>query len=368
MRAWSIALVALLAAGSASGADSIGYRKAYFGATKPGSWAKYTMHVEGQADIGLRNTRLADAGGAQQLEARVEVMLQGKLTPSYTEYMLQPGYSLENDALGFGRAAVAVTTRQEKTYPRPMDAEMLAAMKKSMPDYAASARLVGTENIGGKLCDRYTYTNRYPGNPPQIETGELCLDASVPFGLVRQKAVTKEESGKIVSRFDVLLVDSGVGPARTAASGGAQKPPVAAAPAGPSAQTPPRAAPAAPAAAAGPIALADAYKKGFVKLAITVDDASNGRNVRIVFKNKRDTPLTLTIPAGAITLDVDSPLNKLQLESPAAKKIDIAAGAASSPVDMLQGGQRRVVKGAFEVSVYEGTPIFSGSVTVDTVK
>ena len=165
----------------------------------------------------------------------------------------------------------------------------------------------------------------------------------------------------------MLLVDSGVGPVRTGAPGGAQKPPVAAASPAPSAPAP-RAAPAVPAATAGPIALADAYKKGFVKLAVTVDDSGNGRNVRVVFKNKRDTPLTLTIPAGAITLDVDSPLNKLRLESPAAKKIDIAAGAASSPVDMLQGGQRRVVKGAFEVSVYEGTPIFSGSVTVDTVK
>jgi hypothetical protein len=215
MRAWSIALIALLAAGAASGADSTGYRKAYFGATKVGAWAQYTMLVDGQTNIGSRATRLADAYGQQQLEVRVKVMMQGKLTPSFTVYALQEGYSLENDALGFGKAVVAATTRQEKTDPRSMDSEMLAIMRKTMPDYAASARFVGTEKIGGKLCDRYTYTNRYPGNPAaQIETGELCLDATVPFGLVHQKAVTRDESGKFVSRFDMRLVESGVGQVR----------------------------------------------------------------------------------------------------------------------------------------------------------
>jgi hypothetical protein len=355
-----IILAAMIVAGSALAADPVGYRKPYFGATKPGSWAQYTMHVDGQPDIGTRTTRLADADGLQQLEVRANVTVQGRLMPSFTVYTLQRGFSLENDALGFGKAVAAASMRQAKGRPRPMDAETLSAMRKTMPDYAASAHFVGTENIGGKLCDRYSYTNRYPGNPPQIETGELCLDASVPFGLVHQKAVTKEESGKVVSRFDMLLVDSGTGAVRAAGSA-----PKSAPTATPTAPPAPRAAPAAP---AGPITLADAYKKGFVKLAITVADSGNGRNVRVVFKNKREQALTLAIPAGAITLDVDTPLDKLRLEAPAAQTLTIAAGASSAPIEMLQGGQRRVVKGSFEVSVYEGTPIFSGSVTVDTVK
>jgi hypothetical protein len=360
----SFVLVALLAVGSALAADSTGYRKAYFGATKPGAWAQYTMRVEGQPDLRTRSTRLADANREQHLEARIDLKVQGKAEASFTEYTLQKGYSLENDALGFGKALVAVSTRREKTHPLPMDNETIAAMKKAMPDYAASARFTGTETIGGRQCDRYTYTNRYAGKPPQIETGELCLDPSVPFGLVYQKAVTKEESGKLVSSFDMRLVDSGTDPVRTA---GATKKPSTAAPSAPAAPVA-RAAPAAPVMPAGPIAVGDAYKKGFVRLAVTVVDSTSGRNLRVVFRNKRDLPLKLAIPAGAITLDVDTPLDKLRLESPAAKTIEIAAGAASTPVEMLQGGQRRVTKGSFEVSVYEGTPIFSGNVTVDTVK
>ena len=33
-------------------AAAAGYQKAYFGATTPGSWAQYTMRVEGQPDMG----------------------------------------------------------------------------------------------------------------------------------------------------------------------------------------------------------------------------------------------------------------------------------------------------------------------------
>ena len=50
-----------------------------------------------------------------------------------------------------------------------------------------------------------------PGSPVQVETGEIWLNETVPFGLVKQKAVTKEESGKLVSQFEMLLVDSGAG-------------------------------------------------------------------------------------------------------------------------------------------------------------
>src|SRR5262249_44896181 len=96
----SFVLAALLAAGSALAADSIGYRKAYFGATKPGAWAQYTMRVEGQPELRMRSTRLADANGEQHLEARLDVKVQGKAEASFTEYTLQKGYSLENDALG----------------------------------------------------------------------------------------------------------------------------------------------------------------------------------------------------------------------------------------------------------------------------
>jgi hypothetical protein len=343
----ALAIIAWMAvAGVAFGADPAGYKKAYFAATKPGSWAQYTMRVEGQADMGYVNTRLADEAGQQRVEIRVEYMLQGKLTPAYTDYVLKAGYSLEKDALGFGKALVAMSSRQPGAPAYVMPPDALDSARKTMPDYATSAVFVATENIGGKVSDRYRYTQKHPGNPAQIETGEIWLSETVPFGLVKQKATTKEESGKLISQFDMLLIDSGA--------------------------TSPTVATAAPAAnksavLAGPITLADAFRRGQVELAVTVASA-DGRNLRVTFKNKGDAPLSLTIPAGATTLDVGTPIDKLRLDAAAAKTLTIAPGATSPALDLQQTATRRAVKGSFVISVYENTPLYSGSVTVDTVK
>ena len=347
-KAAAVAFASILSLNVVSAVAATGYQKAYFGATKPGSWAQYTMRVEGQPDMGYLNTRLPDEAGQQRVEVRIEYMSEGKLTSAYTGYVLKPGYSLENDALGFGKALVSMTSRTPGTKPYVMPVAALDSARKTMPDYAASAQFVGTENIGGKVSDRYKYTQRHPGNPAQIETGEIWLNETVPFGLVKQKAMTKDESGKLVSQFEMLLVDSGVGTAANQDS---------------AAKNP------AKTAATGPVLLADAFRKGQVELAVTIAaDASKGRNLRITFKNKGDRPLRLTIPAGPTTLDVGTPLDKLRLEAAAAKSLDIAAGATSPAVEMTQTGARRAVEGSFVLSVYEGTPLYSGSVTIDTVK
>jgi len=331
-----------------SAVAATGYQKAYFSATRPGSWAQYTMRVEGQPDMGYLNTRLSDEAGRQRVQVRVEYLSEGKLTSAYTDYALKPGYSLENDALGFGKALVSMSSRTPGTKPYVMPAAALDSARKTMPDYAASAQFVGTENIGGKVSDRYKYTQRHPGNPVQIETGEIWLNETVPFGLVKQKAMTREESGKLVSQFEMLLVDSGVSVAATQDMA-AKKP--------------------ANTVAAGPVLLGDAFRKGQVELTVTIaPDASNGKNLRITFRNKGERPLRLTIPAGPTTLDVGTPLDKLRLEAAAAKSLEIAPGATSPAVEMTQTGSRRAVQGSFVLSVYEGTPLYSGSVTVDTVK
>jgi len=338
----------MASAGVVSAADAAGYRKAYFGATKPGSWAQYTMKVEGQADMGYLSTRLADEAGQQRVEILIEYMLQGKLTPAYTDYVLKAGYSLEKDALGFGKALVAMSSHQPGSPTYDMPPDVLDNSRKTMPDYGASAQFVGTENIGGKLSDRYRYAQKHPGNPAQIETGEIWLNDTVPFGLVKQKAATREESGKLISQFEMLLIDSGVkAPAVQKASAAITANKRVAAP--------------------GPMTLADAYSKGRVELTVAVA-SSDGRNLRVTFKNKGSAPLDLAIPAGATTLDVGTPLDKLRLEAAAAKTLVIAPGATSAAVDLQQSGARRAVKGSFVITVYEGTALFSGSVTVDTVK
>lgn len=338
-------LATLLATGLATAAGAAGYTKSYFGATKPGSWAQYTMTVVGQPDMGYVSTRLPDTGGNQRVEMRVEYMMQRKLTPSWTNYTLKAGYALESDALGFGKAVVAMSTRVQGGRDQPLPESTLVNVRKTMPDYAASAQFVGTDNIGGRMSDHYTYVNRYPGSPAQIETGELWLSDTIPFGLVRQKAVTKEETGKTVSQFEMVLIDSGAGKADVAT-----------------------AAAKAPAATAGPLSLSDAYAKGKVELAVSVAEPDDGRNLRVTFRNKTDAPLKLAIPAGATVLDVGIPVDKLRLQAAAAKTVDLAPAATSAAQDFTQTGQRRPIKGAFAISTYEGTPLFSGSVTMGSVK
>ncbi len=340
--------VSIALTGTGFGADSIGYRKPYFGATKPGAWAQYTMKTEGQADMGYVTTRLADERGQQRVQTRIEYIASGATTTASTDYVLKPGYTLESDALGFGKALVGMSSSMPGTKPNVMPPAVVESARKSMPDYAVTARFIGTDNIGGKPSDHYSYTQKHPGDPAHIEAGEIWLNDSVPFGLVKQKAVTTEESGKIVSRMEMLLIDSG-----TASLG--DKHVDAAKPAKGSAR--------------GNVSLADAFKGGRVELLVTVAGGSgDGRSLRVGFKNKGDDMLRLAIPVGATTLDVGSPIDKLRLHSGAAKSLDIEPGATSPAIELAQTGSRRAIEGSFAVNVYEGTPLFSGSVTMGTVK
>ncbi len=336
--------VALCSIGIAAAADSPGYRKAYFGATKSGTFAQYVMKIEGQPDIGSTVTRLPDENGQQRVEVRIEYQAAGTPSVAFTNYVLKAGYSLESDALGFGKALVAMSASSPGTPPTVMPAAVLDNARKTMPDYAASAVFIGTDNIGGKDSGHYRYVQRHPGNPETIETGEIWLNETVPFGLVKQKAVTADANGKVVSRFEMLLVDSGsrAAPA-SGADGVASK-------------------------AAVPVALADAFRSGRVELAVSVLPAGgDGRTLSIGFRNKTDSVLRLAIPAGATNLDVGSPLETLKLVAPVATALEIAPGASSKPLPFSQAGTRRAIDGAFVVTVFEGTPLFSGSATMGSV-
>jgi hypothetical protein len=337
------ALFLLLAAGTLVAAEPAGYKKAYFGATKPGTWAKYTMKMPGFPDSTSTYTRLPDEGGEARLQIRADFQGDAQASTSFSDYRLKAG-SLEKDALGFGPAIIGLTVRAGEGEPMVMEPAVLENIRKGMSDYAPAAKFVATETVGGKACDRYKYSLKHPGNPVQLESGELWLNDTVPFGLVRQTGITKEPSGKLISQFELILTDSGSG--ATAASTETAKP------------APP-----------GPLTLADAFKKEQVELSVEVlDEPSDGSRLRIVFKNKGEAPLKLVIPSGATALDVGTPIDTLNLESASEKTLELAPGKTSPPIDLTQTGDYRPVKGKFVVSVYEGTPLFSGSVTMDHVK
>ena len=294
---------------------------------RPGAFAQYVMKIEGQPDIGSTVTRLPDENGQQRVQVRIEYQAAGTPSVAFTDYVLKSGYSLESDALGYGKALVAMSSSAPGAKPTVMPAAVLDNARKTMPDYAASAVFVGTDNIGGKDSGHYRYVQRHPGNPETIETGEIWLNETVPFGLVKQKAVTAEANGKVVSRFEMLLVDSGNRAAPASAPTAWRR-----------RRRRPRRARRRRSGAVGSSSPCPSCRPA----------ATAGR-LSIGFRNKTDSVLRLAIPAGATNLDVGSPLETLKLVAPVATALEIAPGATSKPVLLSQTGHaardRRRIRG-----------------------
>jgi len=205
MRNIAIAALLLLAAPFAFAG---GFKKAYFGATKQGSWAKYAMHTS-SGDITFTNTRLPDDAGQPRIEIKTE--FDDKSTPTaINRYTLKKGFAIDRDLMDYGPAIVdgemGVGDEIQKT-----DAATLAAISKTLARYGEHATFLGSDTINGRKSDHYSYTVRFEGDPAQIETGEIWLNESVPFGLVKQKASTKDEKGNDISSYEEILVDSGSG-------------------------------------------------------------------------------------------------------------------------------------------------------------
>jgi len=206
----SLLAILLLVAAPLAFAD--GFKKAYFGATKPGSWAKYTLKTSA-GDMTSLYTRLADDDqGQARIEMRTE--FSNKETPtSINRYTLRKGFALDRDLMDYGPGIVAGEMGIAGEV-QPTDPATLAIIAKTLARYGANAKFLGSDTVAGKKCDRYSYTVRFPGDPEQIENGEIWLNDAVPFGLVKQKATTKDPGGKEISSYEETLVESGVGEAK----------------------------------------------------------------------------------------------------------------------------------------------------------
>ena len=68
--------------------------------------------------------------------------------------------------------------------------------------------------VNGKSCDRYSYT-RDTKTFPTVETGDIWLDPTVPFGVVKHTTTEKDRaSGKVEYTTETVLVTSGSKPLR----------------------------------------------------------------------------------------------------------------------------------------------------------
>jgi hypothetical protein len=213
-------LAGLLASSSLTAA---GWNKAYFAATKPGSFAtaRTTSNVSPPSTSTLM--RLADENGQVVIEQKTD--FHDKKTPNSTNrYVLAKGFDADRDLIDYmkglvaSRYAVGASTKFQD-----MPATAIDAMKK-MPTYAENAVFKGTEAVAGKPCDHYSYTRIAKGDP-QLLSGDVWLNADVPFGVVKETTKTTDPSGKVLFTTESLLVESGTRPLPAAKAKPATQPP-----------------------------------------------------------------------------------------------------------------------------------------------
>lgn len=208
MRRILLALPILLLAPALAAA---GWKKVYFGATPPGSWARYSDTMP-EMKATTTMTRLGDEEGS----ARIELLMKfadEQYPPVHNRYTLKKGFALERRLIDYMPEITAGQIASGEMEPMPLDAASIEAIAKNAARYEPTAKFIGTETIDGRKADHYSYTVRYESMhesmPATTETGDLWLSADVPFGLVKQTSTTRDDKGNVTMTYERVLVESG---------------------------------------------------------------------------------------------------------------------------------------------------------------
>jgi hypothetical protein len=186
------------------------WKKPYFGATPPGSWATYATKASVGAPSVTTSTRLDDRNGRVRLEDRNSY--PGKEYPPSTQrYELAAGFDVARDLIDFPASLATYASSTNGGPFQPMAPSIIKTMKEAATRYGPIVVFVKTEAIDGKTSDHYTYTvhNQAAG---QTESGDLWLSDAVPFGLVKRTSSSKDASGKVVWSMEQTLTDFGATP------------------------------------------------------------------------------------------------------------------------------------------------------------
>lgn len=310
------------------------FRKPYYKATVPGAWALTRSVNTVNGDVSeYRYARLADDAGRVVFETRYDQKTgQFAGTKGTNRYVLRAGFPIETDGPSYMRWVEKSAATSPDGEVVSMDEETTKAIAAGATDYGAIVVFKGTETVDGKACDHYTY--EYDSGSGKVQ-GEYWLSEKVPFGVVKEVLGGTDATGARY-HFETKLVESGVTPEIARGAG--------------------------PAAAT----LAALYGKG--KLSIRVEVLPGASRVRLTLTNPGEAPLDVVVPKGTTSLPCGTPVGNLVLVSDAERKLSIPGGEAAPPLELTQKGARRPTKGSFTISVYEGEPLFSGSVEMDSVK
>jgi len=323
-------------------------KKDYFVETKPGAWAEYKLQTADGIKYSSSSQRNADEDGHVVIEEIVKIETgPGSPMESKNTFVLPKNFNIARDSLSYGKFTEKMKM-QAGSMEMPVDAATLDAIKKGSKDFRGAVTFEAVEQVDGHACDRYGYSVAIPGPTPSKEQGQLWLDATVPFGIVRQVAKSFNADGSIASSFEINLQKTGR--VQSIDTTDVTK----------------SATPAAPIAPAV-IPLVDGYKAGRVGIEVSVEKGSNGQHLQLVFINKTDMTLTVKLAAGALDIPASDPITTLKIVVKKAADVVVPASASSDAITVDQQPGRGALEGKFELSVYEGTQLYSGSVTRGTV-
>jgi hypothetical protein len=207
-------LLFLLIASSVTFPAAAAWKKAYFGSTPAGSWARYS---DSTPDMKMTTTirRLDDEDGNARIELLIE-FANNEYTPVHNNYTLKKDFPLNRKLIDFMSEIQGGSVASGDAEAMAYDAATIEAINSNSAKYEPTAKFQGTETIGGKKADRYSYTIRYESKhesmPSTTETGEVWLSDAVPFGLLKQSSVTKDDKGNVTMKYERALVESGLKP------------------------------------------------------------------------------------------------------------------------------------------------------------
>jgi hypothetical protein len=343
MRNATIALLLLITPALAY--SKSGWKKSYFGGTKPGDWVTY-VEVNSKALRAVSTyRRLSDDEGSARIERRTSY-LPDKVPPLWNHFTIRKGFDLSHELIDYMGAVTEGSVAADEHDTHTFEATELVAALKSFVPYGPHVVYQGTETIAGKRCDHYAYSLRHDEPSVLLEKGEFWMSDSVPFGIVRHTATTTDQNGKVLWTFSRDLVKTGHRPA----------PPL------PSEQF----------LAAKSHALQEAYDSGLIRITITAPqiaphEEKQADHLQLTVESRVGRPFMLIVPAGTTSLYVGPPLDDVSFDIPAARQLPLIA---EHPVELTvdQSAEMRIIDGSFQTYVFEGTPLVIGKAMRGTVR
>lgn len=219
-----LAGVLLLGLGTAApAADVATIQKAFFGATKPGSWVKYeqtSTDAKGKAQKSeVTLSRLEGEGARVWIEMRAVPKEGAKGKPTTLKSLVNADFRVEENALDYLKHIEKIVMQEDgkeaTEFPPEMMQQMAAAFMTNV-DYGASVTSLGPCGADGKTGEKVSIQGSFDVKILFIRMkgtteSELCMSASVPFGRLYEKTLTKDDKGKLVSTTEMKVLDSGTG-------------------------------------------------------------------------------------------------------------------------------------------------------------